>query len=99
MTLDELLADLPPLNELRGLWLILDEQLRNRLLEVQPKYQNQVVPVALLNGAFTLCADLLSEKDGIYARTFALLDQSVFPQIPVLPYDSIAHLFPSSDEP
>ena len=96
MTLDQLLADIPAIDDLRQLWIILDTELKDRLEAAQPSYQNQVSPIRLNNGDYALCADLLSEKDGIYAPTFAVLDQSTFPEIPVVLYSAIANLFPSN---
>ncbi|MFN4909427.1 MAG: hypothetical protein ACK5H0_10400 [Bacteroidota bacterium] len=94
MTLDQLLADIPTIDDLRQLWIILDTELKDRLEAVQPFYQNQVSPIRLNNGDYALCADLVTEKDGLYAPTFAVLDQSTFPEIPVVSYDTIADLFP-----
>jgi hypothetical protein len=98
MTLDELLADLPPLDELRQLWIVMDKELNDRFLTVQPVYQCQAVPTALTNGDYVLCADLLSDKDTTYAPTFGVLDQSLFPEIPVVEYDLIKHFFPTAPQ-
>jgi len=98
MTLDELLTDLPSLDELRQLWIVLDKDLRDRFIEVQPKHKFQAVPTALTNGDYVLCADLLSDRDTTYAPTFAVLDQSTFPEIPVVEYDLIKHLFPDAPQ-
>jgi hypothetical protein len=95
MTLDKLLADIPDIDDLRQLWIILDAELKNRLEAAQPSYQNQVSPIRLNNGDYALCADLLSEKDNLYAPTFAVLDQSTFSEIPVVLYSTIANLFPT----
>jgi len=95
MTLDQLLADIPDIDDLRQLWIILDTELKDRLETAQPSYQNQVSPILLTNGDYALCADLVTEKDGIYAPTFAALDQSTFPEIPVVLHSTIANLFPT----
>jgi hypothetical protein len=95
MTLDQLLADIPAIDDLRQLWIILDTELKDRLEAAQPAYQNQVSPIRLNNGDYALCADLVTEKDGLYAPTFAVLDQSTFPEIPVVPHSTIANLFPT----
>jgi hypothetical protein len=96
MTLDQLLADIPDIADLRQLWIILDTELKDRLETAQPAYQNQVSPIRLNNGGYALCADLVTEKDGLYAPTFAVLDQSTFPEIQVVPQATITELFPSS---
>jgi hypothetical protein len=93
MTLDQLLADIPDIDDLRQLWIILDTELKDRLETAQPSYQNQVSPILLTNGDYALCADLVTEKDGLYAPTFAVLDQSTFPEIPVVLHSAIANLF------
>jgi hypothetical protein len=96
MTLDQLLNDIPAIDDLRQLWIILDTELKDRLEAAQPSYQNQVSPIRLNNGDYALCADLVTEKDGLYAPTFAALDQSTFPDIPVIPHSMIVDLLPSN---
>lgn len=96
MTLEQLLTDDQSIDDLRQLWIILDNELKSRLEMAQPSYQNQVSPIRLNNGDYALCADLLSEKDGIYAPTFAVLDKSTFQDIPVVLKSTIANLFPSN---
>jgi hypothetical protein len=99
MTLDELIANLPPLQQLRKLWIVMDKDFRERYLAVQPQYQFQANPIALTNGDYVLCADLLSDRDTNYKPTFDVLDQSTFPEIPVVEYDLIKNLFPVDNEP
>lgn len=98
MTLDQLLQSPPLLDELRESWLVFDSTLKDRLEQVQPHYQHQVSPIALTDGSFALCADLLSEINGIYAQTFAALDQSTFPSVEVLSTYEILPLLPQATE-
>lgn len=97
MTLDQLLTNIPPIDELRQLWIIIDTELKERLEQAQPVYQNQVEPIMLNNGDYALCADLLTETSGLYAPTFARLDQSTFSEIPVVHIDLISNLFPTNN--
>lgn len=101
MTLAELLANpLPPYDDLRKLWIVIDQEMYDLLMQLQPKYQHQVSPVRLTNGDYACCADLLGEKDGAYKPTFDILDQSLFPEIPVVDFSVIQPFLPvSTDEP
>lgn len=93
MTLDQLLAELPDAATLKGLWLVFDGEINERLKNAQPAYQHQVSPIGLTDGRFAVCADLLTETAGIYAPTFAALDQSAFPAVQVVPKPQIENLF------
>lgn len=93
MTLDQLLSELPDAATLKALWLVFDSQTNERLKNAQPTYQHQVAPIGLTDGRFAVCADLLSESAGIYAPTFAALDQSVFPLVQVVTKSQIENLF------
>ena len=95
MTLDQLLQGDANADDLRSLWLVFDAEIAQRLNEAQPSYQHQVAPITLTDGSFSVCADLLTEKDGIYAPTFAALDQSAFPLVRVVSQTEIASLIPT----
>ena len=95
MTLDQLLQGDANADDLRSLWLVFDATIAQRLSEAQPTYQHQVAPITLTDGRFAVCADLLTEKDGIYAPTFAALDQSAFPQVEVTTESAITELLPT----
>ena len=95
MTLDQLLQGDANADDLRSLWLVFDATIAQRLSEAQPAYQHQVAPITLTDGSFAVCADLLTEKDGIYAPTFAALDQSAFPLVRVVSQTEIAALLPT----
>ena len=96
MTLDQLLqGDVSP-DDLRSMWLVFDASIAQRLKDAQPSYQHQAAPITLTDGRFALCADLLTEKDGIYSPTFAVLDQSAFPLVQVISQAAISELFPTS---
>lgn len=94
MTLDKLLANLPDALELKKLWIVIDAGMNDLLKQVQPFYQHQASPLALTNGDFAICADLLGEVDGLYKPTFLALDQSLFPEIPVVPFSVIEPFIP-----
>lgn len=98
MTLDQLLSDLPDAATLKSLWLVFDGDINERLKSAQPSYQHQVSPIGLTDGRFTVCADLLTESAGIYAPTFAALDQSAFPLVQVVTKSQIESLFPIPTE-
>jgi hypothetical protein len=99
MTLAELLVNpLPPYEELRKLWIVIGPDMYDLFMQVQPMYQHQVSPVRLTNGDYTCCADLLCEKDGAYKPTFEALDQSLFPEIPVVDFSVIQPLLPTPSE-
>ena len=96
MTLDQLLQGGANADDLRSLWLVFDAVIAQRLKDAQPSYQHQVAPIMLTDGSFAVCADLLTEKDGIYAPTFAALDQSAFPQVEVIHESVISELIPTT---
>ena len=92
--LDQLLqSNLSP-QALNGLWLVFDASIAQRLNDAQPVYQHQAAPIILTDGRFALCADLLTEKDGIYAPTFQALDQTAFSQVNVITKDELLILLP-----
>lgn len=93
MTLEQLLSELPDTATLKGLWLVFDGEINERLKNAQPAYQHQVSPIGLTDGRFAVCADLLTELAGIYAPTFAALDQSAFPAVQVVTKSQIENLF------
>ena len=96
--LDQLLqSNLSP-KALNGLWLVFDASIAQRLNDAQPVYQHQAAPIILTDGRFALRADLLTEKDGIYAPTFRALDQTAFPLVEVTTSDAIAELIPVPPE-
>jgi hypothetical protein len=64
-------------------------------MQAQPHYQHQVAALALIDGRFAVGADLLTEINGIYAATFAALDQSAFHAVQVLAHEAIAPLIPT----
>lgn len=95
MTLDQLLQGDANAEDLRSMWLVFDAAIAQRLQDAQPAYQHQVAPITLTDGRFAVCADLLTEKDGLYAPTFAALDQSAFPLVQVISQAVISELFPT----
>ena len=98
MTLDQLLQGDVSADDLRLMWLVFDADIAQRLKDAQPSYQHQVAPITLTDGRFALCADLLTEKDGIYAPTFQALDQTAFPLVNVIHGNEIVSLLPTPEE-
>lgn len=98
MTLDQLLQGDVSSDDLRLMWLVFDADIAQRLKDAQPSYQHQVAPITLTDGRFALCADLLTEKDGIYAPTFQALDQTAFPLVHVIHRNEIVSLLPTPEE-
>lgn len=98
MTLDQLLQNNTSSDDLRSLWLVFDAAIAQRLADAQPAYQHQVAPITLTDGRYALCADLLTEKDGIYAPTFQSLDQSAFSLVEVFSSDDVSSLLITPEE-
>ena len=98
MTLDQLLQGDVSVDDLRSMWLVFDADIAQRLKDAQPAYQHQVAPIVLTDGRYALCADLLTEKDGIYAPTFQALDQTAFPLVNVIHSNEIVSLLPTPEE-
>lgn len=84
MTLDTLLSLQLPYNELKQLWLVFDVSLKERLESVQTYGYHQVSPIKLNDGNYAICADVLTEIEGIYAQTFLALDQTTFSSVQVV---------------
>ena len=98
MTLDQLLQGDANADDLRTMWLVFDASIAQRLADAQPAYQHQVAPITLTDGRFALCADLITEKDGIYAPTFQALDQTAFPLVQVVSQTEITELIPTQTD-
>jgi hypothetical protein len=80
------------------MWLVFDAAIAQRLEDAQPHYQHQVAPITLTDGRYALCADLLTERDGIYAPTFQSLDQSAFSLVEVFSSDDVSSLLITPEE-
>jgi hypothetical protein len=100
MTLADLAPSLPlSCEEGRGYGLVFNTDLAMRLAEVQAANPSQHVaqPVALVDGRWLLCGDLLSEvgPGGLYAGGFSHLDPARFDEIEVLPWGEAVALLPA----
>jgi hypothetical protein len=102
------LADLLPLSssmtdvELKGYALVFNNSLRGALAQVEggrPNAKHRTGPVALTDGRYLLCADLLSEigPKGLYTDGFAQLPADLFDQVDVLTWDEAKALIPTPD--
>ena len=98
MTLDQLLQSSISSDDLRTMWLVFDAAIAQRLKDAQPHYQHQVAPITLTDGRYALCADLLTERDGIYAPTFQSLDQSAFSLVEIFSSDDVSSLLITPEE-
>jgi hypothetical protein len=99
MTVADLLPLLPmPYNDASALGLVFDAALAQRLSEVQAETPSQhyARPVALADGRYLLCGDLLSEvgPGGLYSQGFAKLDAGRFGEIEVINWSDAVALLP-----
>jgi hypothetical protein len=99
MTVADLLPRLPlTYAEGSGYAMVFDASLANRLAEVQAETPTQhwAVPMALSDGRFALCGDLLSEVGlgGLYAPGFSRLDAARFDEIEVIAWADALALLP-----
>lgn len=83
--------------------LVFSSELRDHLEAIQAEHRNsrhKVKPVALANGKWMICADVLTEVGGrgIYTDGFAHLDQSLFSQVEILPWQDAIALLPKNEE-
>lgn len=89
------------MDDLRGLWLVFDATMKATLDDTQfDQTINRVAPVALSDGRFAICADLLSEisESGLFHTAFARLDPRKFAAVEVIANDAFLQLLPSSQE-
>ena len=104
MTVADLLPLLPmPYGDASKLGLVFDAALAQRLSDVQAETPSQhyARPVALADGRYLLCGDLLSEvgPGGLYAQGFAKLDAGRFGEIAVMPLSQAVALLPVQPSP
>lgn len=98
MTFADLLTQpTPPIGELRGLWLVIPDDVCATLLDKQAALglSLSVAPRVGPDGlARALCADVLTELggDGAYRDLFAVLDPTKFSQVEVKTRDELAAL-------
>lgn len=94
MTVNEIMGDPPPLETLRGLWIVMDEPMADTVVQVQDEGHLFVRPIPTADGRYALCADMLTEViGGIYQTAFLRLlghgfgslevvDDVKFPELP-----------------
>lgn len=104
MTVADLLPSLPlPYPEARQYGLVFDAALAQRLAEVQAETlsRHYARPLALTDGRYLLCGDLLSEvgPGGLYADGFAKLDAGRFDEIAVIPWAEAVAMIPADEPP
>jgi len=86
MTLTQLLSSpLPPLVELRAMWLVFDAAFNAALIEAQDDDARiRLEPITLTDGRLALCADILTETAGVYAAPFSRLNPANFSLVEVI---------------
>ena len=100
MTLATLLADIPPLATLRGLWLVFPASMGDALAAAQSdQTRHRAEPITLTDGRLALCADLLSEihPGGLFHVAFGRLTPSAFSDVAVIDGTDFQLLIPSQD--
>jgi hypothetical protein len=103
MTLLDLLQTLPqPYDVLHEQALVFGDAPLQALADARaqrPNAQNQASPVALTDGRWMLCADLLTEigPGGLFADGFQLLDPALFGEVDVIPMTDAVALLPVPD--
>jgi hypothetical protein len=103
MNLSELITQLPPIEELRLLWLVFDSDINTAINNIQSTYfsnsQHKISTILLIDGNYTMCADILTETtNGIYSEGFKLIPVEFYNDVIVLSFDSIILLIPISNE-
>jgi hypothetical protein len=102
MNLLELIQQNKSYEELKGLALVFDSNLKSILESTQETFQSKhkASPVELTNGSFMLSADLLTEigDKGLYKQGFGLLDTDLFAQVEVLTMEEASALLPVPEE-
>ena len=102
MNLQELIQQNKSYEELKGLALVFDSNLKSILESTQETFQSKhkASPVELTNGSYMLCADLLTEihPGGLYAQGFGLLDTDLFAQVEVVSMEEASALLPVASE-
>lgn len=104
MNLLQLIQSNPDLATLRGLAIILSQELHAVLSEVQSGLgarQHQVSAEPLTDGRFMLCADLLTEigEDGLYSAGFSQLPAEVLPLVQIVSMAEALALMPEPEVP
>lgn len=99
MNLADLIAVQLSPAELRGLALVFDQELRDRLVSVQAEYGDPrftAYPARLADGRYMHQASILTEcqPGGLYHAGFSRLDAERFDEIAVIDYEDALALLP-----
>lgn len=103
MTLANLITQPVSYDTVIELAIILTSEQATVLASIQEQYGNPqhiASPVALNDGRFMLCADLLTEVgiDGLYSQGFSHLPAEMFTQVDVIPMQEAIDLIPKQDQ-
>jgi formylglycine-generating enzyme required for sulfatase activity len=103
MTLSELIATNPNYATAKDLAMIITPEQSRIFADTQNAYgdpRHVPSPVALSDGTFFLCADLLTEfgPNGLYRSWFQHLPQDIFPQIYIIPMAEAIELLPALEQ-
>jgi hypothetical protein len=84
-TVADYLRSPPTLATLRDRWIIVPADLAANLRSYQPAdAPHRVEPTELTDGTFAVCADVLTERAGIFADLWAALDQTAAARLEIL---------------
>jgi hypothetical protein len=76
----------PQLQTLRDRWLVLTPELAERVRGYQsPDAPHRVEPTETADGNFVICADVLTERAGIFAGLWSQIDQAGADYIDIIP--------------
>lgn len=102
--LTNLLANVPPIEELQQLALVFSSEVNDALVAVQnilpENRQHRIQTTKLIDNRWLLNADILSEVNsgGIFVEGFSSLPQEYFPQVQVMSFDEARLLIPMLNE-
>jgi hypothetical protein len=89
MTFTSLLTQTHSLEKLRGLWIVMDVSILSDFMAKQEAYGlafNRIEPVVgpASDPRYAVCADLVTEINGMHAHLFANLNQASFSAVSVV---------------
>jgi hypothetical protein len=90
-TVRDYLRNPPQLATLRDRWLVLTSELAERVRGYQsPDAPHRVEPTETADGNFVICADVLTERAGIFAGLWSQIDQAIAADIDIIAGKDVA---------